>query len=257
MDFNKAKIVFKNYLKDYDLNDGKIRLKIVHTFEVVKLSEYIATDLQLDKENIELAKIIALLHDIGRFEQAKRLDDFVDHRTTDHADYGVEILFENNLIRKFIPDDKYDNIILKAIKNHNKYEIEGGLSDEELLHSKLIRDADKTDHFRLSIVDNPKDMANIDESVMVTQEITDEIFNDFMSHKTIISSKRKNFVDMWVSYIAFVFDYNFTSGLKYLKEKNYINSLVDRFNWKNEDTKKKMEQIRNCANEYILKRLEK
>ncbi len=70
--FKKAQESFKEYLKDYDLENGSIKLKIGHTYEVVKKSEYIATGLKLDKENIELAKIIALLHDIGRFEQIKK-----------------------------------------------------------------------------------------------------------------------------------------------------------------------------------------
>ena len=61
-------VSFKEYLKDYDLENGSIKLKIKHTYEVVNKSEYIAKGLELDKENIELAKVIALLHDIGRFE---------------------------------------------------------------------------------------------------------------------------------------------------------------------------------------------
>ena len=48
------------YLKDYDLENGSIKLKIRHTYEVVKKSEYIATGLKLDKENIKLASIQAL-----------------------------------------------------------------------------------------------------------------------------------------------------------------------------------------------------
>lgn len=234
--YEKANRGFEEYLKSYDLNDAKINHKMMHTCAVVKLSEYITRDLNLDNEDIELAKVIALLHDIGRFEQAKSFGDFVDYRTMNHADYGVKVLFEDGLIRKFVEDNKYDNIILKAIKNHNKYEIENGLMEEELLHSKIIRDADKTDSFRAKSVDSVKVMANIDEAVMIKQKITDEIFNDFMSHKTIVSNKRKTFVDMWVSYIAFIFDYNFNSGLKYIKENNYINILVDRFKFENSDT---------------------
>ena len=48
-----------------------------------------------------------LLHDIGRFKQIKLYDNFIDNmENNDHADYGVKILFEENLIRKFIEDDK-------------------------------------------------------------------------------------------------------------------------------------------------------
>ena len=120
-------------LKQYDLTDGKIKLKIRHTFGVITLSEYIAKDLNLKEEDIELAKIIALLHDIGRFEQIKVFDDFRDYETLDHAELGVKILFEDNLIRNFIEEDTYDNIILKAIKNHNKLNIEDNLNEQELL----------------------------------------------------------------------------------------------------------------------------
>ena len=61
--FIKAEKAFKEYLKDYNVEDGSIKLKIIHTYEVVKKSEYIAIGLGLDKENTELAKLIALLHD--------------------------------------------------------------------------------------------------------------------------------------------------------------------------------------------------
>ena len=61
MDFQKAEKAFKEYLKNYNINDGSIALKIRHTYEVVRKSEYIATGLGLDKENIELAKVISML----------------------------------------------------------------------------------------------------------------------------------------------------------------------------------------------------
>lgn len=68
-----------------------------------------------------MAKIIALLHDIGRFEQVKQTKDFADNKNFEHANYGVKVLFEDNLIRKFVKDNKYGNIIKKAIYNHNRY----------------------------------------------------------------------------------------------------------------------------------------
>ncbi len=40
IDFRKAQESFKEYLKDYDLENGSIKLKIRHTYEVVKKSEY-------------------------------------------------------------------------------------------------------------------------------------------------------------------------------------------------------------------------
>jgi len=255
LDFNKAKRAFQDYLKQYDLTDGKIKLKIRHTFGVITLSEYIAKDLNLKEEDIELAKIIALLHDIGRFEQIKVFDDFRDYETLDHAELGIKILFEDNLIRNFIEEDTYDNIILKAIKNHNKLNIEENLNEQELLHAKIIRDADKTDNFRVKANDNFEDIFNSSKEKLEKSTISDKIYNDFMNNKIIISSERITDMDHWVSYLAFIFDYNFNSGLKYIKEKNYINVLVDRIDYKKEDTKIKMETIRKHAIDYIDNKL--
>ena len=36
-----------------------------------------------------------------------------------------------------------------------------------------------------------------------------------------------------------------------MQENNYIDILVDRIEYKNDDTKQKMEDIRKCAKEYI------
>ena len=157
MDFELAEKSFQEYLKNYDTNDGSIALKIKHTYEVVKKSEYIANGLKLDKENIELAKIIALLHDIGRFEQIKEFGEFNDKKI-EHAEFGVKVLFNNGLIRNFINEDKYDSIIYKAIYNHNKYKIEKNLNEKELLHCRIIRDADKLDNFRVKEKDKLEDM---------------------------------------------------------------------------------------------------
>lgn len=107
IDFIKAQESFKEYLKDYDLENGSIKLKVKHTYEVVKKSEYIAIGLGLDRENIELAKIIALLHDIGRFEQIKEFNEFSD-KNIEHAEFGVKVLFgEKFLISKFVENRKY------------------------------------------------------------------------------------------------------------------------------------------------------
>ena len=257
IDYNKSLQAFKDYLKKYDINNGMIALKVRHTYGVVSLSEYIAKDINLSNEDVELAKLIALLHDIGRFEQAKEYGDFRDYASLDHAELGIKILFEDNLIRKFIDSDKYDNIILKAIKNHNKLKIESGLNERELLHAKIIRDADKADNFRVKANDKFEDIFNSTKEKIENSFISDKIYNDFMNQKVIVSSQRITDIDHWVSYLALIFDFNYTSGLKYIKEKNYINIIIDRIHYKNKETKEKMEIIRKFTTNYIDNKLSK
>lgn len=251
INLDKAMKEFKNYLQDYDLNNEMIALKVRHTYGVVSISEYIAKDLNLDNENIELAKLIGLLHDIARFEQAKEFGDYRDYKTFDHADLAIKMLFENNLIRKFIDDDKYDNIILKAIKNHNKFNIEEDLNKEELFHAKIIRDADKTDNFRVKSVETFESIFNSSKEKLENGIISDKVYNDFMNNKPIMYSDVKSDIDFWVAYISYMFDYNFNSGLKYIRDKDYINIMVDRIDYKVKDTKDKMENIRLHSLKYI------
>ena len=252
MDFKLAEKSFQEYLKNYDINDGSIALKIKHTYEVAKKSEYIANGLRLDKENIELAKIIALLHDIGRFEQIKEFGEFNDKKI-EHAEFGVKVLFDNGLIRKFIEENKYDNIIYKAIYNHNKYKIEENLNENELLQCKIIRDADKLDNFRVKEKDKLEDMFPkiYNEKTINYETISEKVYEDFMQHKCIKLEDRKTIIDYWVCVIAFIFDLNFNISLQYVKENNYIDILVNRIEYKNDTTKQKMEDIRKCAKEYI------
>lgn len=50
---------------------------------------------------------------------------------------------------------------------------------------------------------------------------------------------------------GFTFDLNFDVSYKIVKENDYINILVDRFEYKDEDTKNKMEKIRKIIDEFI------
>ena len=252
MNFELAQVAFNKYVNNFNVKDGPTALKIRHTYEVIKKSEYIAIGLALDKDDIELAKLIALLHDIGRFQQIEKYNNFNDDKI-DHAEFGVKILFEDNLIRNFIETSKYDDIIYKAILNHNKFQIEENLNEKELLHCKIIRDADKLDNFRVKKEDKFEDMfPNIYNSDTVNYEsISSKVYEDFMKHKCIRLEDRKTIIDYWVCILAFIFDLNFDISLKYVKENNYIDILIDRIEYKNETTKQKMEGIRKCAKDYL------
>lgn len=258
INFELAQKTFKDYLQNYNLEDGKIALKVNHTFCVINASEYISKELSLDNQNIELAKMIALLHDIGRFEQLRIYNSFLDYKTIDHAVLGNEILFKENFIRKFLEDTQYDDIISKAILNHNKFSIEDNLTEKDLLHAKIIRDADKLDIFRVRLEDSIENVIdNCSKEILENSTISENIFNDFMNNKLILSTDRKTPMDFWVSGIAYIFDFYFSCSLNYVKNMDYINKIVDRFDYKNAETKEKMEIIRKHAIEFIEKSLKK
>ena len=90
--FEQAKKAFEEYLDEYDRTQPKIQLKIIHTYGVVEAARQITERMKLSGEDRELAQLIALLHDIGRFEQLKRYDSF-QPETMNHAAFGAGLLF--------------------------------------------------------------------------------------------------------------------------------------------------------------------
>lgn len=255
IDLIEAEKYFKEYTSNFRVADEKVDIKIKHTFGVVKIAEYIAKEMNLSEEDIQLAKLIGLLHDIGRFEQAVKFNNYNDYENVDHADLGADLLFKEKLIERFISDREYDIIIEKAIRNHNKYEIEKDLSEKELLHAKIIRDADKTDNFEVKQYQDFMSLCGETEIEAEKGKITDIVWREFLNKETIISYHRITSVDCWLSYIAWVFDYNYRPGLKYLKENGCIDKVIDRLDYKDIDTKEKMEYARKITKEYIDDRL--
>lgn len=261
-----AKKVFLNYLKEFNLKDEKIRLKAIHTFGVVKAVNYIASDLNLGQEDREIANLIALLHDIGRFEQLRKFHTF-DDSVMPHAQCSIDILFRDGMIREFIKDQSFDSIIYDAIRLHGVYRVEDSMYQSSLgrkedrkrviLHTKLIRDADKVDNFRVKSKEPVETMMDVDEKTLGKEVISPGIYNTFMSNRPIKNSDRITHMDMWVSYLGYLFDFNFDSGLRYILEKDYINRIVDRIPYSNGDTKQKMEVIRMQALSYSRLRAER
>ena len=252
MNIENAKNEFIKYVSNYDEQNKQIARKIGHSLRVMEISKNIAKDLRLTNEQIEIATLIGLLHDIARFEQWRRYETFKDSISVDHGDMGVEILKENDFIRSFIKDTKYDNIILKAIKNHNKYEIEEGLSEEENLFAKIVRDADKLDIIYQGLIlfwDDKEEIEEIEES-----RITPQIYEQFITKIQVKRIKNSTPLDRLIIFIAFIFDINFKYDFKILEQKDYINKILEKFDFKNEQTREQMKNVRNIANKYIKKR---
>ncbi len=218
MDFNKINKIFKEYVDTFDWNNENIRLKYYHTLEVANISYEIASLMNLNDEDKNLAKLIGYLHDIGRFEQVTETNSFKD-KTMDHADNGVEILFRKGLIKKFIDTNKYDEIIRKAVRNHNKLEILDPVNKREELFANIIRDSDKIDIFRV------RTLYYDDEIDLLPSK---EVLDCFDTERPIKLSDIKNKSDSVLCVLAFIFDFNYKESLKVLKEKGYYEQLINK-----------------------------
>ena len=224
IDIKKSKDEFMKYTNNYDIENENIERKIYHSLRVMEISKKIATNMGLENEKIELATLIGLLHDIGRFEQFKIYQTYSDLESIDHGDLGADILKQNNFIRNFIKEAKYDEIILKSVQNHNKYKIADDLNKEEKLFCKIVRDADKIDILYEAIeIFWKKGREEIQNDL-----ISDKVYNEFLNKKLIKKDKnmKKNGIDKLVLMLAFVFDINFHESLEILKKEDYLNKIL-------------------------------
>ena len=239
MDFEHVKAVFEEYLNGYDRENDKVKLKIVHTYGVIRCSEEIGRRMGLQAEDMELAKLIALLHDIGRFEQLKRFNSF-EADTMDHATYGVKVLFEEGMIRQFIEEDTWDDVIRTAIAKHSDYELTGITDERTLLHARLIRDADK--------------LLDLSADEVGKYAISPKVREDAFAGKCICSKDRRTPMDYWVSYVAYFYDLNFQETLDIVAEEQYVKRIIGRVPYTNEQTKKTMEELERQLTEYVRRK---
>ena len=249
IDLEKAKREFIDYTNMYDIDNDNIARKYGHSLRVMEISNKIATNMGLKEEQIKLATLIGLLHDIARFEQYKRFKTFKDVESIDHGDFGVQILRENNFIRKFIKNKEYDEIILKAIKNHNKYSIADGLSEEELLFAKIIRDSDKLDILYETTV-----VFYRGEEDKISNSILDKNIEIQLQNKKQVLRKKGSSVtgiNEVLSTISYIYDLNFKESFKIIKDNNYVNDIFKRFSMVDKHTKEFTDEIRTSINKYI------
>lgn len=249
IDLERAKKEFISYTSNYDSNNIHISRKIDHTFRVMELSKKIAENLNLNKEDIELASLIGLLHDLARFEQRRIYGTFSDSKSVDHGDLAVTILEKNEYIRKYIEDNQYDDIIKTAVKNHNKFKIEDGLDERTLLHSRIVRDADKLDIMYEGVHMFYKEPDEIEQ--IENLPIAEEYYNQFINRKQIFRKKEPTVLDGMICLFSFIFDLNFEFSKKSIVEGNYINDILSRFNFKNEQTKMQIEEIKKISYEFL------
>ena len=251
IDIENANIEFNKYISQFNPKQGRIKLKIDHIKRVAIMSKKIAESLGLNDEQIKLAELIGLFHDIGRFKQAELYNTFNDRISVNHAELSVKILFDENLIDNFKIDKKYYKIIKLAILNHNKNKIQDDLKADEMLFAKLIRDADKLDiYYTICKYDFSSIFWYTDFNC---GPINDLIMNDFTEHHFVNYSNIKSNSDLIPTFYAYIFDLYFPFSLNLLKKEKYLDKFTNRVydNFTNSIVKQQTNQLLEISNKFI------
>ena len=199
---NKEVEIFENFIKNFDMNIPDLKRKYDHTYRVVDYAEDIAKSLNLDESEVTRAKVCALFHDLGRFPQFSEYKTFIDSESIDHGDKSEDVLKDY---------DYNDDIVLKAVKYHNKREVP--IFDELTnIHCNIVRDADKLD-----IMD-----MQVNELDRYDYEYPNGIIDCFKNH-TLLDNRyaNNNFINL-LRMLAFIFDLNYKRSVDIIIEKNII-----------------------------------
>lgn len=249
--YKELKEWFDSYTKDFAMQNKKnqknINLKINHSRRVTEDMEEIIEDFRMTEEEKNLARIIALYHDIGRFKQYKEYQTFSDYKSEDHGRLGVKVMKENNLIEDL--DQANQDIIYKAIEQHNKAEIDKDYFDneKEIFFTKLIRDADKLDIFNIFVSRYKKgDQEDFIIKLSTETKITEEIYKKVLKKEAINYDKLETLNDLKMMQLTWIYDINFDKTIEIIKQRKYIETIYNSM-----ENNKKADHVYNEIKNYI------
>lgn len=264
---------FAEYVRNYDPSDEKIKLKIDHTYRVAGLCQRIAESLGLSEPDVDIAWLLGMLHDIGRFEQIRRFGTFNDAQSVDHAEFGADLLFKEGLIRKFAegyyeecelaePENQEDEQIIKnnehhnkdtgllemAIRQHNKYRVKEDLTERQRMFCDILRDADKVDIFKVN-ADIPMEIIyDVTTEELKNGIITKEVLESFYKKETVLKSVRRSAVDHIVGHISLLFELVYKESYRQAKEQGYVYKLLDF----KSDVPAEFDDMRKYVDEFLM-----
>lgn len=253
VDRERAADVFQSYVKDYNMQDEKVRLKIEHTYRVSGLCEEIARSLKLEEEDVDLAWLIGLLHDIGRFEQVKNYGTFIDEESIDHAGYGAEILFTEGKIREYVTDNREDRLIRTAVSCHNAYRIPEKLDARTEMFCHIIRDADKIDILKVNVEFPLEEIYNVTSKELRTGQLTKEALDCFEEERAVLKSLKRTAVDNVLGHISLAYELIYPVSLQLVMEQGYLDKMM-HFQSDNPVTMKQFEKVRERMQDYIKRK---
>ena len=222
---------FETYVAGFYTNDSMydrtIRLKEKHTEHVCRNMILLGSALELSNQDKVLAETMALFHDIGRFKQYAVYGTFNDRKSENHALLGLRELAAHDVLAGCSRDEK--KWITKAIAYHNALEIPAGENGKALLFTRLLRDADKLDIWRVFIEyyktrdkqPNPVVEIGLPDNPAFSPKVVAALNEDRIIH--IQDLRTSN--DFKLLLISWGFDLNFKYSFQLVKDRKYIEKI--------------------------------
>jgi len=199
-------------------------LKYEHTLLVVKNNSLLCDSISIDSELRCLSEVVALLHDIGRFEQFRKYKTFADRHSVNHAVFGVQLIDKYDVLKELSVENQ--QLVKNSILHHNVTLLPSGLSDTQKLLCQLIRDSDKLDIYRIVSehykCPDPRDREIIGIGVSEGTTISNEIISAICAKKSVDYSQMKSMNDFKLVQLGWVFDLNFPMSIFLITDRKHF-----------------------------------
>jgi hypothetical protein len=233
-DLKYLKAWFANYVDAYYKNDPiynlPIRLKGEHTERVCKEILMLGQALNLSEHDVLLAETMALLHDVGRFEQYALYGTFRDSVSEDHAQLGIKVLSKHQVLS--ICSETERSLITKTIGYHNIRTLPEKEDERTLFFARLLRDADKLDIWRVFIDYYARQNEKEDPNSTIVLGLPDKLACSAAVLGALRELRMADLKDMTtvndfkLLQISWVFDLNFGPTFHAVHERRYIEKIA-------------------------------
>lgn len=224
---------FENYVNSFSgLTPEQQRnfdIKRDHTLRVAGNVRQLAVSLSLNEEDEKIAVLAAVFHDIGRFSQIAEHNTLNDSVSADHAEIGSGMLRTGKYLSSLTEESR--ELVITTILHHNKLEIPKNIGPREMLHARLLRDADKLDILR--VLTDYYAGKNKSPNHMLTWElpksaqISAGVVKEILSGKLVSKKEVKNEADVKVMQLSWIYDINFKTTVGMILRNRYLERIYE------------------------------
>lgn len=224
---------FDSYVEPFLTTDDEgrknIRLKIEHTRKVCEAMAQLADGENLSENESRIAAAVALLHDVGRFQQYRRWRTFRDSDSDNHARLAIDVIRDENILAGIDPAETL--LIEEAVRFHNLLAPPATVKSPTRLYINLIRDADKLDIWRVFVellAQPPEERASaatlgLDD---LPGTVSDICIAALDSGSIVRLDAITCFNDLKLLLISWVYDLTCATSRRILREREYIAALA-------------------------------
>jgi putative nucleotidyltransferase with HDIG domain len=223
---------FSDYCQSFyseDVVDQRnILLKDRHTHLVCANIIRIAATESLERERLLLAETIALLHDVGRFEQYRQFRTFRDSISVNHAALGAKIIREIDLLADLSPRER--DLVHDAVESHNIFTIPKKITGEHRFFLQLVRDADKLDIWRVFTEFYQQAEAERSSAAGLgfpdRPECSAEIVDKVANGEIVLLSSARTLNDFKLIQLSWVYDLTFAESFRMVAERDAVHGIA-------------------------------